>query len=505
MTAVSLTPNGTITAGTIEGGAATSHGAVTDASDATAILLGGPCEWTLSTFTLPAGGVVKSANVSVRGRGSVSGWTLAATLRNAASQVVASYSIPLPLGTNGNVVATPAAITVSDQPTVDGLQLYLQNPNAAGGANYYLHVVEISVPLVYVVPPTVTVTAPTGSITTATTTVVWTYTGDVDADASGVQQRYQMKVFTAAQYGAGGFDPATSAPFYNSGEVTTSATSATVGPLLNTVTYKAYVRAAQNVNGARQWSAWAAGPAFTNNTDPPAVLTIAAAVSASAVQVTVTRDVAHTNWTHLNLERSVGDLLSWEPVRGALELATTGNTMVVPDYEMPEGVAVWYRARGIVKTGTAVTAQGAWKVTSAAVTWTTTGCGEYLRDPADPTTAMLIEVVVDDQTMATEHRVGLLDVIGRASPVTVWDTPNLPTGMLPIVTRTYADAVALNDLVRTAPVLLWQGRRSWGHPQSWIVITGHTTTRAATSDAAYADYREWELTYVEVDEPPVLS
>jgi hypothetical protein len=503
MSTVSLVPNATITANGTINGAATAHGAVTDGSDNSNLQLGGSFDLDLSTFTLPASAIIRSANVSARGQGSVSGWTLTATLQKAGGQGVASFSLPFPTTGMGNRDATPAAVTITDQTIISGLRLHIQNPKPTGSA-YWVYVAEISVPLVYVTPPTVTVTAPTGAISTATTTATWTHAGDADADASGIQQRYQVKVFTAAQYGAGGFDPATTTPVYNTGDVVDNATSVTVGPLPN-ATMKAYVRSAQNVNGVAQWSPWAAGPAFTTTTDPPAVLTITAAVAAAAVQVTVVRDTAHTNWTHINLERSVGDVLSWEPVRGALEVAAPANTVVVADYEMPEGVAVWYRARGITKTGTTIASQGAWKVTSAAITWTTTGCGEYLRDPADTTTALLIEVVVDEQTMTSEHRVGLLDVIGRASPVTVWDTPSLPTGMLPIVTRTYADAVALNDLVRTAPVLLWQGRRAWGHPHSWIVITSHTTTRAATSDAAYADYREWELTYVEVDEPPVLS
>jgi hypothetical protein len=228
-------------------------------------------------------------------------------------------------------------------------------------------------------------------------------------------------------------------------------------------------------------------------------------VADGAVKITVTRDTGHTDWTHVNVERSAGDRFSWEPVRGALELAAPDDVVIAHDYEQPEGVNLSYRARGIIKSGDTVVSQGAWLATATPIVWTPSECGEYLRDPSDPFGAVLIEVLVDDATTTTEHRVGLIDVIGRASPVTVWDVPSLAAGTLPIVTRTYADGTALYDLVRTAPVLLWQGRRSWGHPHRWLVVTNHTVSRYPSSDPSWAEYREWALDYVEVDPPPVLS
>jgi hypothetical protein len=503
MTTVSLVPNVDLATYTVVPGGTAAYVALSDSNDGTYCLANLPSIGSIvgfTTTTIPAGAVVASARLVLRGMGdSDNPETLTTLLQNAAGAQVATWTTSFPAGaTPVDITTATTPILVADQATLDGLQMEIRR----GATGVGVRVIKLSMPIVYAVMPVVTVTAPTGTIVTATPTATWTYTGDTDF---GSQQRYQVKVFTAAQYGAGGFNPATSTPFYDSGEVVTSATATTIGPLSNAITFKAYVRAAQNVNGASHWSAWTAGPAFTTNTDPPAVSTIAAVVSDSAVQVTVTRDVAHPAWTHINLERSAGDALSWEPVRGALEVAGPTNTVVASDYEMPEGVAVWYRARGIIKSGAAVLSQGAWKVTSAAITWTTTGCGEYLRDPANPAAALLIEVVADEQTMTSEHRVGLLDVIGRASPVTVWDTPSLAAGMLPIVTRTYADAVALDELVRTAPVLLWQGRRSWGHPQRWLVITQHNVSRRPIANPAFADYRQWELAYIEVDPPPVLS
>jgi hypothetical protein len=205
------------------------------------------------------------------------------------------------------------------------------------------------------------------------------------------------------------------------------------------------------------------------------------------------------------LERSAVDQLSWTPVRGALEAPAYGDIVSFTDYEQPDGVDLWYRARGLIASGVTVTAQGPWLMTSVPVIWSLAECGEYLRAPGDPAGAVVIEVLADEATMTTEHRVGLLDVIGRAAPIAVWDTPGLPTGTLSTVTRTYDDGVALRDLIRNAPVLLWQGRRAWGHPYRWLAVTAHTVSRQPTADPGWTDYRLWEITYVEVDAPPVLS
>jgi hypothetical protein len=188
-----------------------------------------------------------------------------------------------------------------------------------------------------------------------------------------------------------------------------------------------------------------------------------------------------------------------------LEVVALNDVVVVHDYEQPDGVELWYRARGIIRSEGVVVSQGPWLATSTPIVWTPSDCGEYLRDPNDPFGAVLVEVLVDEATTTTEHRVGLIDVIGRASPVSVWDVPSLATGTLPIVTRTFADGTALHELVRSAPVLLWQGRRAWGHPHRWLVITNHTVSRYPSSDPVWTEYREWALDYVEVDPPPVLS
>jgi hypothetical protein len=704
MSTASLYPNATITVGgPIGGGAASAHAAVTDGSDLTSIRVDTLFTFGLTSWTLPAGTIICSATLGGRGQtgSGVDSITLFGELRRATgSEVFASFAMSYPTTPITSSLSTPANIWVSDQATFDGLELYIASSSTVGSA-LYLYMFELFVNVVYVSPPGVTVGGPSGTITTASPTLTWTHSGDVDSDAGGAQQRYEVRVFSAAQYGALGFDPATSTAVYDSGDVVTNATSLVIGPLANAVTYKAYVATAQNVNGTPQWSSWTAGSTFTTNTDPPTVATITAVptpdtdveyldmgagyittpetpdmaftgpmrltwrarvdsvgagwpaiivkapedlwvyvntdsvgqddymgfhtnaasgpavfviqspftfgeahtygveftpgsaamvgivdgvrtsgvatatvtatltgsvlrlgdpnysggpavgwlywaqlehiggsvvwrfdgteypgsgssytdprgrtwtisapnaiLAGGAVKVTATRDTGHPNWTHVQVERSAVDVQHWQPVRGALAApASAPNIVTVYDYEQPEGVDLWYRARGLIKSGATVLAAGPWKQTGTATVWHPGDCREWLRGAGDPYSAVEIELVVDEATVTTEHRVGLLDVIGRASPVAVWDTPSLGTGEMTVVTRTFADAAALQSLLRTAPVILYQGRHDWGHPYRWMAVVGHATARVPSADVQFRDFRLWTITYVEVD-PPVVT
>lgn len=131
--------------------------------------------------------------------------------------------------------------------------------------------------------PTLAVTGPTtGGTVTSTTrpTITWTFTGD-----SLTQGGFRVRVFTAAQYGAGGFNPETSTATYDSGVQASTNLSLTLPTsLLNTTVYRAYVMAYQALPtslyphwtvdgttlatlGATQYTQ------FTINTAPPPVPT----------------------------------------------------------------------------------------------------------------------------------------------------------------------------------------------------------------------------------------
>jgi hypothetical protein len=120
--------------------------------------------------------------------------------------------------------------------------------------------------------PTVTGVTTSNVTTTTRPTVGWTF-GDTENDA---QTRYQVIVYSAAQYGAAGFVAGTSAWTWNSGAILGDADNLQVGvDLAQGVTYRAYVRAAQDFNGVAWYSAWTNDAGWTINTVPQNAPTLA--------------------------------------------------------------------------------------------------------------------------------------------------------------------------------------------------------------------------------------
>lgn len=194
-------------------------------------------------------------------------------------------------------------------------------------------------------PATVTVTGPAGSVTTTSRpTVTWSL-NDPEGDP---QERYQVKVFSAAQYGAGGFDPATSSTTWDSTEtLDVTARARQVGvDLANGTTYRAYVR----VRTSGQWSTWQYST-FTLALTAPAAPTFAVAVDAMLDRVVLTVTGTHASssfpTTAFVVEYSDDAGGSWATVRGAGALPGSGTPGPTPrvahDHEARPGRR--YRAR----------------------------------------------------------------------------------------------------------------------------------------------------------------
>lgn len=92
--------------------------------------------------------------------------------------------------------------------------------------------------------PTLTVTGPGASVTTTLKpTVTWTFSGD-----GLTQYAFTLRLFTAAQYGAGGFNPETSTATYEIAFGISSANSHTITQnLVPGTTYRAYVMGVQRL------------------------------------------------------------------------------------------------------------------------------------------------------------------------------------------------------------------------------------------------------------------
>lgn len=169
------------------------------------------------------------------------------------------------------------------QAMIDNLQIFVQAYYNFFGSNApSWQVAEMYLDVLYNEAPVATVTAPTegGSVTTTTRpTITWTYS-DPEADT---QERYRVKIFSAAQYGIGGFSPETSPSTWDSGEVFSSATSV-VPPfdLTNSTTYRAYVKVADTGSGGR-YGNWDNNTFSIAITAPPAPFFTVTAQPSSAL------------------------------------------------------------------------------------------------------------------------------------------------------------------------------------------------------------------------------
>jgi len=105
--------------------------------------------------------------------------------------------------------------------------------------------------ILYYNKPSAAFVGPSGSTNNGSPVITWTFQGD------GLPQGwYELKVFSAAQVAANGFDPNTSLSTWESSIVPSSAQQRQVGINLPDGVYFFYVRAAQNVAGRQHWSDW---------------------------------------------------------------------------------------------------------------------------------------------------------------------------------------------------------------------------------------------------------
>lgn len=266
------------------------------------------------------------------------------------------YAVRGAVGVSTPVDVTGAWFTSSpdgaswDQARVDALRgQYIEYKDSSDIGYVYELYIDVDVAS----QPTISVSAPTGTITaTATPEVQWTYT---DPDAADPQAFYEVRVFTSAQYGAGGFDPATSTATWQSGQTESSEPGAFIGEGLLSGTYRAYARVAKSINGQPFWSAWGYSQ-FTLSLTPPPTVTVDAAWSATEgkATLTLTGGAAGGSYTsqYFQVQRSDDSGVTWALIRDGDELAVDGSYMAtVTDYEAPRGLTVRYRARSVGVAG----------------------------------------------------------------------------------------------------------------------------------------------------------
>jgi len=324
-----LRPDGLVTAGagaSAVGGTGTLYGVTSDNSDASYILntaqVAGaiPTKLNTTTVSMAAGSLTKTAKVRARGRYDTAGFTprtFKVELR-VGGVVKATMTTGALTATITDYSGSAAAVTLT-QAEVDAAQLWMSCIN--GGTD--VRVMEIYWDLTYVTVPTTVAVLPTGSVTTTTAPVVtWTHTAGSDG---GAQTKYQVKIFSAAQYNLAGFNADTSVATVDSGEVVGSVAQYQLPALNNNTAFRTYVRTAQTVNGVYQWAAWDTED-FTISVTPPTVSTVVPVPGTGSVAVTVNRNTGGPAWDHVTVERG-----ETPTVEGVVLYGTSGNYLSSPD------------------------------------------------------------------------------------------------------------------------------------------------------------------------------
>jgi hypothetical protein len=175
--------------------------------------------------------------------------------------------------------------------------------------------------------PTVNVTAPTGLLDVPQPEVQWTPT----INDGQTQTRYQVRMYTEAQYMAVGFNPDTTTPLQDSGQLSgTAAKWVPKAPLTGSEYYRAYVRVAKEFNDRDWWSDWSYAQFRINQAPAMAVQTYP--VSSLAIDRSVTQRL---EWLFQDADVPAGDFqtryqIRYRPVGNpvwiTLPAVVSGNT-----------------------------------------------------------------------------------------------------------------------------------------------------------------------------------
>lgn len=327
-----------------------------------------------------------------------------------------------------------------------------------------LRIYEAYLDVTYVTIPVVDPTAPTGVVTTNLPAAAWTNTLDADG---GAQTSYWVRYFNAAQYGAVGFDPATSTPVSESSLTAGSATSWQPSvPVLNGGTYRAYVRVGQTVNSTEHYSAWAY-EAFTVSVSLPGVPTLLLTPEATdgRIQIDVTHNTGAATTDALQIQRSI-DNLTWTPLRLTVDTdgIVAGLDTTVYDLEGGNGQTVYYRARAL-HNYSGLYAASEWATGNSV--WTSTEW--WLKSVQHPSLNMPI-VVHSLPSYQRPARQGIFQALGATDAIVISDTRGADRGTIVLRVDTDAEGAALDDLIDYGGVLLLQGAPNEHWTDRYVVL-----------------------------------
>ncbi len=270
MTFVKLTANSTDLTGAGPGGSITVNpstmsidAACASPGNGTVLLLtsgsGGSSYFVLgfTTVALPPGAVIKSVTNNITVSPGYSAqyadcWRWGAPTRGVRHGPLPESTTTTYSNTNNQNGSGQPPSTQAD---IDNYQVCVATPGEASYEGF--HTYEVWLNLTYVGPPTTgNPFSPSGTVVGTTASAQWSAIPDA---AAVTPTRNQVRIFTPAQYQAGGFDPTTSPATWDSGVVAGSGTNSQVVPipiLPNALNYRCYTRSGHTDGGQAQWSTW---------------------------------------------------------------------------------------------------------------------------------------------------------------------------------------------------------------------------------------------------------
>lgn len=352
--------------------------------------------------------------------------------------------------------------------------------------------------------PVTTVIAPGEGSTVSTTVrpdIDWTY-ASADGDA---QERYRVKLFTAAQYGVGGFNPDTSPNTYDSGEVFSTDTildGDNLPFLIDGTTYRAYVKTA-SVGSQGRYSAWDNNQ-FTVDYVALSAPTLAAAPHGTLPAVVLTATQAdHGSLVGpliYDIQRAPNGTGNWVYVAsisgGSFNPALN---ITFYDFEGNPGDPYIYRIRRRNSEGLV----SAWSAATAAVTVTITDA--WLIDLprlVDGYAGLSLRVFqMSPFNRQISEQKGVYHVVGGDFPVVVSDTVGGVHGAIAMDTTTSAEYNTLLGLVQSQRTMVF--KTPIDTEQWFIRLVERTLTLIGWSTVD--NYRTYAVQYLEQSAPTMIE
>jgi hypothetical protein len=516
MTVITTRPNSTVTAGRVGHNAGGSrHAATSDNSDSTHIWtttsFGDPAHNTatiigFATPSIPAGGKLKSVALRWRISTPAAGRPLLTEIYRAPG--IPIFSDWLTINNTSTMTYTAKSVPISSGLTGPRVGLLTVSPQADSQKIY-----ELYLDTTYVAKPTVGVVAPSGTYTTTNRPTVGWLTG-LDPDG-GPQVFAVVRIFSQAQYTAGGFNPDTTTPVQQ--QTVLGAGNQWQPPAaLTDGIYRAYVAVAQSVGGEFHGSDWAHST-FTidtaSTTPPPPIEdpedpglppgAPATGVTPEPSNGCIRIDVAisETNLPHvISAERSADGGQTWTLVRtrgsGVGEPVTAAGGLTFYDYEAPNETDLQYRLRAI-----SYNVDGDPNASGYVYDSTYYDCGWWLKHPTRPELNLNItDLMASFPGSQRPSRTATHQPLGASRGVGVIDTPGPESGELALNAFDNETRQKIRALTNAPVPLLLQGRRSDHHDQdAWVVI--ESAARERVGDKAFVPASVERLSWSEVKRP----